>query len=361
MFNTSRWDDSLPQPPRELTRKETLLSIRDLCVTYKTRAGDLSSVDTLSLDLYKGEILGLVGESGCGKSTLGKAIMRMVPPPGEIVKGQLIFKGQDLMTLSEREMRDIRGQNISMIFQDPMTSLNPVQSIEEHIIEAIRVHQPQITAEDAGERAAELIERLGIGRKRLEDYPHQLSGGMRQRVMIALALALKADIIIADEATTSLDVIVEAQFLDLLKELRDEFGLTILLITHNIGVVAQLADRVAVMYGGRLAEVTDVESLFYNPKHPYTQGLLRSVPNIDLDSTELYRMEGLPPNLINPPSGCRFHPRCPEEMEICSQQQPWLVRVDEIGESDADVGGYDKHLAACWLHQDYEGKKVRRY
>ncbi|MCI0714338.1 MAG: ABC transporter ATP-binding protein [Chloroflexi bacterium] len=361
MFQSSQWEGALPDVPRSFTRRETLLSIRDLSVTYKTRSGELSAVDTLSLDLYKGEILGLVGESGCGKSTLGKAIMRMIDLPGEITKGQLLFKGTDLMTLSEKEMRELRGQSISMIFQDPMTSLNPVQSIEDHIIEAIRVHQPDVEPADASLRAAELIERLGIGRKRLEDYPHQLSGGMRQRVMIALALALKADIIIADEATTSLDVIVEAQFLDLLRELKDEFGLTILLITHNIGVVAQLADRVAVMYGGRLAEVTDVESLFYNPKHPYTQGLLASVPNIDLQSTHLHRMDGLPPNLISPPAGCRFHPRCPEAMEICTQQQPWLVRVDDIGEGDERVGGYDKHLAACWLHQEYEGTKVRRY
>jgi oligopeptide/dipeptide ABC transporter ATP-binding protein len=361
-LRSTSWDDIVPSNRRGgPSQKENLLSIRDLSVVYQTRAGVLSAVDTLSLDLYKGEVLGLVGESGCGKSTLGKAIMRMIRPPGKITKGQMIFKGQDLMQLSEAEMRQIRGQNISMIFQDPMTSLNPVQSIRNHIIEAIRVHQPHVTREEALERAIDLIERLGIGRARIDDYPHQLSGGMRQRVMISLALALKADIIVADEATTSLDVIVEAQFLDLLVELKAEFGLTILLITHNIGVVAQLADRVAVMYGGRLAEVTDVESLFYNPKHPYTQGLLQSVPNTDLDSTELYRMEGLPPNLVVPPSGCRFHPRCPHVVDICAQQQPWLVRVDEIGEGDRAVGGYDKHLAACWLHQEYEGSRVRRY
>ena len=361
MFDRVNWEGDLVPQDNLGPRKETLLSIRDLSVKYKTRVGTLSAVDTLSLDVYKGEILGLVGESGCGKSTLGKAIMRMIDAPGEITQGQLIFKGVDLMTLNQQEMRNIRGQNISMVFQDPMTSLNPVQSIKDHIIEAIRVHQPDVSSAEATERAAELIERLGIGRGRLEDYPHQLSGGMRQRVMIALALALKADLIVADEPTTSLDVIVEAQFLDLLQELKNEFGLTIVLITHNIGVVAQLADRVAVMYGGRVAEITDVESLFYNPKHPYTQGLLKSVPNIDLQSTELYRMEGLPPNLIKPPSGCRFHPRCPHVLDICSQQQPWLVRVDDSGESDAQIGGYDKHLAACWLHQEYEGSKVRRY
>lgn len=346
----------------QVNKQEIILSIRDLSVEYQTRRGVLSAIDTLSLDLYKGEVLGLVGESGSGKSTLGKAIMRMIPSPGRITKGQLIFKNQDLMAYDENQMRDVRGKQISMIFQDPMTSLNPVQRIDNHIIEAIRVHEPDISKDEALSRSESLMERLGIGRRRLKEYPHQLSGGMRQRVMIGLALALKANIIIADEATTSLDVIVEAQFLDLLRELKDEFGLTILLVTHNIGIVAELADRVAVMYAGRLAEVANVDELFHNPKHPYTQGLLRSVPNIAMDSQDLYRMDGTPPNLVMPPSGCRFHPRCPHVMDICHQKQPWLVRVDEIGEGDEQVGGYDKHLASCWLHQEYQGAtQARRY
>ncbi|MBZ0320047.1 MAG: ABC transporter ATP-binding protein [Chloroflexi bacterium] len=346
----------------QVNKQEIILSIRDLSVEYQTRRGVLSAIDTLSLDLYKGEVLGLVGESGSGKSTLGKAIMRMIPSPGRITKGQLIFKNQDLMAYDENQMRDVRGKQISMIFQDPMTSLNPVQRIDNHIIEAIRVHEPNISKDEALSRSESLMERLGIGRRRLKEYPHQLSGGMRQRVMIGLALALKANIIIADEATTSLDVIVEAQFLDLLRELKDEFGLTILLVTHNIGIVAELADRVAVMYAGRLAEVANVDELFHNPKHPYTQGLLRSVPNIAMDSQDLYRMDGTPPNLVMPPSGCRFHPRCPHVMDICHQKQPWLVRVDEIGEGDEQVGGYDKHLASCWLHQEYQGAtQARRY
>lgn len=346
----------------QVNKQEIILSIRDLSVEYQTRRGMLSAIDTLSLDLYRGEVLGLVGESGSGKSTLGKAIMRMIPSPGRITKGQLIFKNQDLMTYDENQMRDVRGRQISMIFQDPMTSLNPVQRIDNHIIEAIRVHEPDISKDEALTRSETLMERLGIGRRRLKEYPHQLSGGMRQRVMIGLALALKANIIIADEATTSLDVIVEAQFLDLLRELKDEFGLTILLVTHNIGIVAELADRVAVMYAGRLAEVANVDELFHNPKHPYTQGLLRSVPNIAMDSQDLYRMDGTPPNLVMPPSGCRFHPRCPHVMDVCHQKQPWLVRVDEIGEGDEQVGGYDKHLASCWLHQEYQGStQARRY
>ena len=323
--------------------KDLLLRIRNLTVTYETRRGTLSAVDSLSLDLYRGEVLGLVGESGCGKSTLGKAIMRMTEGSCRIKKGQLLFDGTDLMDMNDEAIRDLRGRRISMIFQDPMTSLNPVQRIDEHIIEAIRVHKPDVPAQAARRMAQELIERLGIGENRLRDYPHQLSGGMRQRVMIGLALALKADLIIADEPTTSLDVIVEAQFLDLLRELKDDFNLTILLITHNIGIVAELADRVGVMYAGRMAEVGDANELFSNPLHPYTQGLLKSVPNIELDGEELYRMPGQPPNLINPPTGCRFHPRCPHAMDHCSLRQPsW---------QEARPG----HWVACWLYEEYEG------
>lgn len=323
------------------TSRETILSIRNLTVTYKTRMGDLNAVDNLSLDLYKGEVLGLVGESGCGKSTLGKAIMRMILPPGHITSGQLWLEGQDLMQLSKKDMRNVRGNKIGMIFQDPMTSLNPVQRIDKHIMEAIRVHEPDVTADEAHNRAIALVERLGIGRNRLFDYPHQLSGGMRQRVMIALALALRAKVIVADEATTALDAIVEAKFLDLLRELKDEFGLTILMITHNIGIVAELADRVAVMYAGRIAELAEVETLFHSPQHPYTKGLLASVPNINVDS-ELYCMDGTPPNLIKPPSGCRFHPRCPHVMDICHHQQPFLKPLPQsILEQDV----------ACWLYE----------
>lgn len=320
--------------------KTLLLSVRDLNVIYATRRGPLSAVDNLNLDLYRGEVMGLVGESGCGKSTLGKAIMRMIDPPGRIDSGELLFDGVDLMDLDDEAMRDIRGRRISMIFQDPMTSLNPVQRVDEHIVEAVRVHKPEVSPQAAEEMAQELIERLGIGKQRLRDYPHQLSGGMRQRVMIGLALALKADLIIADEPTTSLDVIVEAQFLDLLRELKDEFNLTILLITHNIGVVAELADRVGVMYAGRMAEVADAEALFSDPQHPYTQGLLRSVPNIELDGEELYRMPGQPPNLINPPTGCRFHPRCPHMLDRCVVQQPAWNEVRP------------GHRVACWLYEE---------
>ncbi len=317
---------------------EILFSIRDLDVEYHTRGGDVRAVDSVSFDIRRGEILGLVGESACGKSTLGKALMRLHRKPARIHGGQLLFDGHDLMTLSEDEMRSVRGGEIGMVFQDPMTSLNPVQRIIEHLTETILAHEPETSIDRAHHRAGELAEKLGIRAERLAEYPHQMSGGMRQRVMISLALALRAKLVIADEPTTSLDVIVEAKFLDLLRELRQEFDLTILLITHNIGVVAEVSDRVAVMYAARLVEIGDVRRIFADPKHPYTRGLLRSVPNITLGDNELYKMEGAPPSLLHPPAGCRFHPRCPEVMEICKRKNPPL---DKVGSDDQ---------VACWLY-----------
>lgn len=319
---------------------DILYSIRNLTVEYKTRAGEVRAVDNVSLDIHRGEILGLVGESGCGKSTLGKALMRLHTGPARIVAGELWFDGRNLMTLSDREMPDIRGAEIGMVFQDPMTSLNPVQRILDHLTETIQTHEPEISDVQARARAEELVERLGIRRERLNEYPHQMSGGMRQRVMISLALALRAKLVIADEPTTSLDVIVEAKFLDLLKELQQEFGLTILLITHNIGVVAEVADRVAVMYAAKMAEVGEVNDVFADPKHPYTQGLLKSVPNIRLNEDELYKMGGAPPNLLRPPIGCRFSPRCPHLMDVCKEVEPAFDSIEK------------EHLASCWLYQE---------
>ena len=325
---------------------EDLYQVRNLTVTFNTRFGQLTAVDHVSFDIRRGEVLGLVGESGCGKSTLGKALMRMIQPPGTIVPGELWFDGIDLLTIPERSMRELRGSRISMVFQDPMTSLNPVQRVVDHVTETVRIHEPNVSKTAAQDRASELVDRLGIRQDRLDDYPHQLSGGMRQRVMIGLALALRADLVIADEATTSLDVIVEAQFLDLLKELQEEFNLTILLITHNIGVVAELADRVAVMYAGRLAELAEVRDLFSNPKHPYSEGLLKAVPNIRLDDDELYKMAGFPPDLIFPPSGCRFHPRCPKVMDICSKEPPTFMSVTP------------NWFVGCWLYQERAGAEA---
>jgi len=328
--------------------EDILYSIRDLTVEYTTRAGTVKAVDDVSLDIRRGEILGLVGESGCGKSTLGKALMRLHSGPARITTGELWFDGRDLMKLSQHELPDIRGAEIGMVFQDPMTSLNPVQRILEHLTETIQTHEPEVSEAEACKRAEELIERLGIRRERITEYPHQMSGGMRQRIMISLALALKAKLVIADEPTTSLDVIVEAKFLDLLKELQKEFGLTILLITHNIGVVAEISDRIAVMYAAKLVEVGDVKAVFAHPKHPYTQGLLRSVPNIKLDGAELYKMAGAPPDLSHPPAGCRFHPRCPFVMDICKVEEPPLVTIE------------GDQLAACWLYPSVMEKRQEK-
>lgn len=318
---------------------EVLYSVRNLTVEYRTRAGSVKAVDDVSLDIFSGEILGLVGESACGKSTLGKALMRLHSGPARITSGELWFDGRDLMTLPLKEMPQIRGADIGMVFQDPMTSLNPVQRILSHLVETIRTHKPEISIEEANRQSEDLIERLGILRTRIRDYPHQMSGGMRQRVMISLALALHAKLVIADEPTTSLDVIVEAKFLDLLKELQKDFNLSILLITHNIGVVAEVADRLAVMYAAKMVELGNVNDVFSKPLHPYTQGLLHSVPNILLDGEELYKMDGSPPDLTHPPQGCRFHPRCPFAMDRCSVEVPPFIHLA------------DGHYVACWLHQ----------
>jgi oligopeptide/dipeptide ABC transporter ATP-binding protein len=319
---------------------EILYSIQDLNIEYETKLGILKAVDHVSFDIKRGEVLGLVGESGCGKSTLGKALLRMIESPGRITSGKLMFDGIDLMTADPTKIRNYRGGRIGMIFQDPMTSLNPVQSVSHHLTEAMRTHWMYGSEKEARKEAEKLIDRMGIRPERIDDYPHQLSGGMRQRVMISLALALNADLIIADEATTSLDVIVEAQFLDLLRELRDEFDLTIILITHNIGIVAELSDRVAVMYAGQIVELGNVYEVFKAPLHPYSQGLMKSVPNIRLEEGDtLYKMAGEPPNLLIPPQGCRFHPRCPQAMGICSQQPPVFKEVGE------------EHYTSCWLYE----------
>jgi oligopeptide/dipeptide ABC transporter ATP-binding protein len=318
---------------------EPLAQVRHLNVDYPTRLGVVRAVDDVSLTIRRGEILGLVGESGCGKSTLGRALLRLPPSPGKIAGGGIVFDDQDLMGLSDEHMREMRGARISMVFQDPMTCLDPLQRVSDHLVETIRTHEPRISDEDARQQAVVLFDRLGIMAERLDDYPHQLSGGMRQRVMIALALALKVDLIIADEATTSLDVIVEAQFLDMLRDLQQQFNLTILLITHNIGVIAEVSDRVAVMYAAKMVELADVYPLFDDPLHPYTRALLASVPNIELEEDALEIMRGVPPNLLDPPPGCRFHPRCPHMMERCRVEAPTFKEVKP------------GHWVACWLYE----------
>lgn len=324
---------------------KVLCEIKNLSIDYHTRLGLVSAVDDVSFTINRGEILGLVGESGCGKSTMGKAILGMTTLPAEVSGGEILFKGENILKYDEKHLRDYRGRKVSMIFQDPMTSLNPVQRIDEHLIEAIQVHETNTKKDSAMPRVKALVKKLGIGENRLGDYPHQLSGGMRQRVMVGLGLVLNADLIIADEATTSLDVIVEAKLVDQLRSIRDEYGLSIMAVTHNIALVAQLADRLAVMYAGHMVEIGEIGNIFDHPLHPYTRGLLSSVPNIKIDDTrELYKMPGEPPNLTHPPLGCRFHPRCPMAMPICAKYRPELREVAE---------GWQ---VQCWLYQDHPEK-----
>lgn len=314
-----------------------ILEIENLYVHFPIHIGTVRAVENVTLDLNQGEVMGLVGESGCGKSTLGFSILKLLRPPGIIAQGQIRYHGDNIVKMTERELLGIRGIRIAMIFQDPLTSLNPLFRIGDQFVETIQTHENGVSKKEALERAGDMLKRLGIAPDRLHEYPHQMSGGMRQRIMIGIALVLNPDLLIADEPTTSLDVIVEAQFLDLLNELRQQFNLTILLISHNIGIVAQMADRVTVMYGGRLAETGSVEAVFADPRHPYTRGLLTSIPNIKLDQPELHTMPGAPPDLVEPPCGCVFHPRCPRAMDRCREEIP--PSFDDNG-----------HLAACWLY-----------
>lgn len=287
-----------------------LLDIQGLSTVFDTEAGTAKAVDNLSLSLRKGSVLGIVGESGCGKSITSLSILRLVPPPGRIVAGKIIFDGQDLLSLSESKMQEVRGDRIALIPQDPMTSLNPVYTIGEQIIEAIELHQ-NVSKKEARKRAIEVLDQVRIpeAASRIDDYPHQFSGGMRQRVMIAMALSCKPDLLIADEPTTALDVTVQAQILDLMRAIQKEEGMSILLITHDLGVVAEMCDDVAIMYAGSIVEYAPVVDLFKRPKHPYTVGLLNSIPRPG--STRLTPIEGQPPSLINLPDACRFANRCP--------------------------------------------------
>jgi peptide/nickel transport system ATP-binding protein len=317
--------------------QDHILEIENLDVQFPIHIGTVRAVENVSLNLRKGEVMGLVGESGCGKSTLGFSIIRMLRPPGIISRGRINYHNQDILKMSTKEVLALRGKRIAMIFQDPLTSLNPLFRIGDQFVETIQTHETRVSKKQALEKAGLMLERLGIDRERLFEYPHQMSGGMRQRIMIGMGLILNPDLLIADEPTTALDVIVEAQFLDLLNELRADFNLTILLISHNLGIVAQMADRITVMYGGRIAETGVSEDVFANPMHPYTQGLLASIPNIKMEQPELKTMPGAPPDLVDPPQGCVFNPRCPQVMEICRNKNP------ELGQTSG-------HRAACWLY-----------
>ena len=306
-----------------------LLRIEDLRVWFGTRTGYVRAVDGVDLDVRPGEVLGLVGESGSGKSVTARSIMRLVPmPPGKLVSGQILFHGDDLIALPERAMEELRGDRIAMIFQDPMTFLNPLYTAGDQVSEAIRRHQGLGRAA-ARDEVIRLFREVGIPSPELRygAYPHQLSGGLRQRVMIAMALSSRPELLIADEPTTALDVTIQAQILTLLRDLQAEYGMSILLITHDLGVVAEMCDRVAVMYAGRIVEQAPIETLFDDPEHPYTIGLMNAVPRPDLPDVAPQPIEGFPPDMAHPPAGCPFHPRCPYREPICREIVPNMRRI----------------------------------
>ena len=317
-----------------------LLEVKDLCTSFFTYAGEVKAVNGVSFHLDQGEAIGIVGESGCGKSITVQSIMRLIPnPPGKIIGGSVDFNGEDLLKKSERQMESIRGKDISMIFQDPMTSLNPVLTVGLQLTEVLKRHEG-LTGKAAIARAVELLELVGISNaeSRLKQYPHQFSGGMRQRVMIAIALACNPKLLIADEPTTALDVTIQAQILELMQDLKNKINTSIIMITHDLGVVAGLCSRVIVMYGGKIVESGNTNDIYYKPKHPYTWGLLKSVPRLDADkNTKLIPIPGTPIDLLNSPKGCRFAPRCTHCMRICTEQTP---EYTQLGEG---------HQVACWL------------
>ena len=317
---------------------EKLLSVQDLHTSFFTDAGEVQAVNGVSFDLDPGEILGIVGESGSGKSVTAYSIMQILADTGKITGGKILYKGQALSTWSEKQMQSFRGKNCSIIFQDPMTSLNPVFTIGSQLKEAVVLHTTRRGAEADG-RVKELLELVGINEpeKRMKQYPFELSGGMRQRVMIAMALACEPDILIADEPTTALDVTIQAQILDLLKRLQKEYGMAIIIITHDLGVVAQICDKVNIMYAGRIVERGTVEEIFYNPQHEYTKGLLKSMPKLNQNGEKLEPIQGNPVDLFCLPKGCAFSSRCRKCMEICIEKYPAEVNYNESG-----------HAAACW-------------
>jgi oligopeptide/dipeptide ABC transporter ATP-binding protein len=324
-----------------------LLEVKNLATYFFTPEGVVKAVDDVSYDIEEGEILALVGESGCGKSVSALSLMRLIQNPGKNVAGEVMFDGKDILSLEEPEMRGIRGKDMSMIFQEPMTSLNPVLTIGIQLTEALELHEG-LNKKDAIIKAGELLLLVGIpeGDKRLKDYPHQFSGGMRQRVMIAMALSCNPKLLIADEPTTALDVTIQAQILELIQRLGKEFGTSVLIITHNLGVVARYADRVNVMYAGKIIERGTAKEIYGNPKHPYTIGLLASVPRLDEPrKTQLEPIEGLPPDLIELPLGCSFRARCKFAIDKCATEIPPLVEVA------------DGHTAACWISDQLGAKK----
>ncbi|HEU0021940.1 MAG TPA: ABC transporter ATP-binding protein [Dehalococcoidia bacterium] len=317
----------------------TLLEVRDLKTSFYTFEGVVKAVDGITYEVDEGETLGLVGESGCGKSVSALSLMRLIPdPPGKITNGEILFEGEDILKIDMDEMRRIRGAKMSMVFQEPMTSLNPVLTVEKQLSETLQLHKG-MSKDEANRESANLLDRVGIPdpERRVRQYPHQFSGGMRQRVMIAMALSCNPKLIIADEPTTALDVTIQAQILELMKGLTNEFGVALIVITHNLGVVARYADRMNIMYAGKIIERGDAKEIYRNPRHPYTVGLLKSVPRLDLPRrAKLDPIEGQPPDLVNLPPGCSFRARCRWAVDKCATEAPPLMQVG------------NGHLSACW-------------
>lgn len=322
-----------------MSEKQPLLSVQDLHTTFTTDGGTVHAVNGVSYDLNPGEILGIVGESGSGKSVSAYSIMQILADNGNIASGKILYKGEDITTWSERQMRNFRGKCCSIIFQDPMTSLNPVFTIGNQICEAIRLHTDK-KGDAIKKRAIEMLEMVGINepQKRIKQYPFELSGGMRQRVMIAMALACEPDILIADEPTTALDVTIQAQILEEIQNIQKKMGMAVILVTHDLGVIADMCDNIVVMYGGRICERGTADEIFYHPKHEYTKGLLRSIPSIENMKKKLVPIAGTPINMLNMPKGCAFCTRCDEALKICLTEQPEELWINE------------NHKAACWIN-----------
>ncbi len=326
---------------------EYLVDVKNERLSFFTPAGEVKALNDVSIHLKEGEVLGIVGESGSGKSVTAYSLMGLTAHPGKLLGGELHFNGHQVEKMTEKEIRKFRGNEISIIFQDPMTSLNPVYTIGNQITEVIRLHTDK-TKQQARERAKELLELVGINEpdKRLKQYPHELSGGMRQRVMIAIALACEPKLLIADEPTTALDVTIQAQILELMMELKDKLGMAIIMITHDLGVVASMCERIAVMYAGRIIEYGTTDDIFYHPKHEYTKGLIRSIPRLDTKEHErLVPIEGTPVDMLNPPAGCPFAPRCDAAMRICLREMPPVTTFGDV------------HYTQCWLNQKEEMEK----
>lgn len=318
---------------------QNLLEIKGLNIHYLTEEGSVKAVNNMNLELNTGETLGLVGETGAGKTTTALGIMKLVAdPPGKIMSGEIIYEGEDLLKFTEAQMRKVRGNKISMIFQDPMTSLNPVLTVGEQIAEVVLLHQNVSKAESVI-KAQQMLETVGIPGDRYKDFPHQFSGGMKQRVVIAIALACNPQLLIADEPTTALDVTIQAQVLELMNNLKKEFNTSMIMITHDLGIVAEVCDKVAIMYAGSVVEYTTKENLFESPAHPYTIGLFNSIPDIDSDDDRLKPIKGLMPDPTNLPPGCPFHPRCPKAMDICKVKEPKETKLK------------DNHMVKCFLYE----------